>query len=238
MLNTIFFDLDATLLPMEQDEFIKRYFHELTRTFSPQPFDAKQLIDALWKGTREMVLNDGTMPNSERFWLCFDEIFGKGARLHESEFDRFYTEDFENVRSVLTQERDCGPLMARLREKGYRLVLATNPVFPAVAVRTRLAWIGLKPEDFVYVSSYENSRTCKPNPAYFTEILSKIGGDPADCLMVGNNLREDRAALKAGFALFIIDEHLENPDNIDLDSVPHGGYTDFVRMMDALPALN
>ncbi|MBE6930634.1 MAG: HAD family hydrolase [Ruminococcaceae bacterium] len=238
MISTLFFDLDATLLPMDQDLFIKTYFQELTKCFSPDPFDAAALIDALWKGTRDMVLNDGSMTNAERFWIRFDELLGKGARLQEARFDTFYTQDFENVRRILTAQRDCGPLMAHLRDKGYRLVLATNPVFPAVAVRTRLSWIGLSPEDFTYVSDYENSGTCKPNPQYFLEILSKIGGDPAECMMIGNNLREDRAALKAGLSLFIIEDHLENPDNVDINTVPHGSYADFERLMYDLPPVS
>lgn len=238
MINTLFFDLDATLLPIDQDLFIKTYFHELTKRFSPKPFAADALIDALWKGTRDMVMGDGTIPNAERFWTRFDSLLGAGSRLREAEFDAFYTQEFQNVRRILTAERNCAPLMAHLREKGYRLVLATNPVFPAVAVRTRLSWIGLTPEDFIYVSDYENSATCKPNPQYFMEILAKIGGDPAECMMIGNNLREDRAALKAGFSLFIIEDHLENPDNVDISTVPHGSYADFERLMYALPPVS
>jgi len=31
---------------------------------------------------------------------------------------------------------------------GFRVALATNPIFPAIATEKRIRWAGLTPEDF------------------------------------------------------------------------------------------
>ena len=66
----------------------------------------------------------------------------------ENILNDFYAREFDSVRTVLRETADRGPLLRGLRERGYCLVLATNPIFPAVAVETRLGWVGLRPEDF------------------------------------------------------------------------------------------
>lgn len=61
LVDTFFFDLDGTLLPMDQDLFIKIYFKELANKFVSKGFDPDQLIKAIWVGTKAMIANDGTM---------------------------------------------------------------------------------------------------------------------------------------------------------------------------------
>ncbi len=41
MLKTILFDLDGTLLPMDQDEFIRDYFQRLAQKVSPLGYEPK-----------------------------------------------------------------------------------------------------------------------------------------------------------------------------------------------------
>ena len=47
MLNTILFDLDGTLVPFLQDEFIHDYFKALTVRLTPMGYKGEQLLDAL-----------------------------------------------------------------------------------------------------------------------------------------------------------------------------------------------
>ena len=67
MVQAVLFDLDGTLLPMVQEEFIKGYFGALCRRFAPKGYEPKRMIDTLWKGTAAMVRNDGACPNRDRF---------------------------------------------------------------------------------------------------------------------------------------------------------------------------
>ena len=106
--------------------------------------------------------------------------------------------------------------------------MATNPIFPLVGVETRLSWIGLSLQDFSYVTAYENSSTCKPNPAYYAEILRKTGKRPQECLMVGNDATEDAAALEQGLELYLVTDCLLNPKGRDLSGIPQGSFQEFM----------
>ena len=58
MLNTILFDLDGTLLPFVQEEFIRAYFKALLSRLIPMGYDGEKLSAALWKGTMAMIGNE------------------------------------------------------------------------------------------------------------------------------------------------------------------------------------
>lgn len=201
MVDTILFDLDGTLLPIVQDPFVKTYFGALCRRICPYGYDKDEVVRSIWAGTQAMYENDGSRTNREAFW----EVFG---RPHLEEIlDDFYAKEFDDVRGVLVNQVDRGPFIRALKQKGLTLILATNPVFPAVAVKTRLAWIGLTPEDFELVTDYANSRYCKPAAGYFNDILQDR--DPARCMMVGNSPVEDMAAAKLGMGAILVTDCLE-----------------------------
>lgn len=99
-ISTVLFDLDGTLLPMDQEEFTRTYFQALAAKLTPHGYDPKQLIDAVWTGTRAMVKNDGTKSNEEVFWNTFSEICGEKVLQDKPYFEEFYRVEFQNVRSV------------------------------------------------------------------------------------------------------------------------------------------
>ena len=113
-----------------------------------------------------------------------------------------------------------------LKTAGLRVILATNPIFPAVATQSRIRWAGLSPEDFELYTTYENSRFCKPNPDYYREILQRLDLRGEECLMVGNDVREDMAAETLGMETFLLTDCLINTENVPLDRWPHGGFQD------------
>jgi FMN phosphatase YigB (HAD superfamily) len=72
----------------------------------------------------------------------------------------------------------------------------------------RLSWLGLSAEDFDHITSYDNSRYCKPNPEYYREICRVIGVHPEDCLMIGNDESDDmKGASLAGMECFLVTDH-------------------------------
>ena len=151
MLNTILFDLDGTLAPFQQDEFVRVYFGLLVRRLVPMGYDGEKLVRALWKGVDAMIGNSGAVTNRQVFWECFTQEMGMQALALETILDDFYATDFDGARSCLTARTDRSGLIRSLRRRGYGVVLATNPIFPAVAIETRLGWVGLSQADFDYV---------------------------------------------------------------------------------------
>jgi len=205
--QAILFDLDGTLLPMNLDEFVQGYFGMLARRFPD--YDPQVFFAALWKGTRAMMTNDGSMTNEKRFWSVYSEAMGTAAQGTEDVFLDFYATDFDGAK-VFTGENPLAKRMVELaRQRAERVILATNPMFPPCGVATRLRWVDLQPSDFDYVTTFDNSSYCKPSAAYYQAICQRFALDPAKCLMVGNDLLEDGVgASQIGMPVHIVTDCL------------------------------
>ena len=234
-LRTILFDLDGTLLPMEQETFIKAYLGLLAKTLAPLGYEPEKLIKGLYAGIGAMVKNDGTVSNEEAFWRTFCTIFGEKAKADEPHFAAFYRNEFQRVKDACGHDARVAGFIAGLKEKGYRLVLATNPLFPQIATYSRIRWAGMQPEDFELVTTYENASFCKPNIRYYEQIIEKLGLDPHECLMVGNDVGEDMIAGKLGMQTFLLTPCLINKAGRDLSDYPQGGFDELLALVHALP---
>ena len=228
-ITTVLFDLDGTLLPMELESFTKTYFGLLAKKAAPFGYQPEPLVAAVWKGTKAMVKNDGSRTNDQAFWDTFAQELGEDVKALRPEFDDFYAREFHGAKAVCGENPLAKQAVEGLKAKGYDVILATNPIFPLVGVKTRLSWVGLSPEDFSHVTSYETYTTCKPNPAYYAEILQNTGKRPEECLMVGNDALEDTAALKAGISVYLTTDCLLNPSGQDISGVPQGTFRDFME---------
>lgn len=228
-LTTILFDLDGTLLPMDNDAFTKGYFRLLAAKLAPHGYEPKQLVDGIWAGTAAMVKNDGSRTNEKAFWDRFSSIFGEAVLEDLPLFEEFYETDFQAAQAFCGFNPDAAATVQAVKALGLRAVLATNPIFPAVATRSRIRWAGLTPEDFALYTTYENIGLCKPNPDYYREIMRRLGVRPEECLMVGNDATEDMAAAETGMRVFLLTDCLLNRENKDISTWPHGG---FPQLMD------
>lgn len=236
MIKAVLLDLDGTMLPMNQEEFIKIYFGELCKRFCPiLAVDSDTLIKGMWKGTEAMTKNDGKALNMERFWRVFANECTNDVLKHIKEFDDFYTKEFFNAKNACKYNPVVPETIRVLKQKGYRLIAATNPLFPSVATYNRLKWAGVTHSDFELVTTYENCTSCKPNPMYYNDIMQKIGLAPNECLMVGNDVSEDVLPCKElGIDIYLITDCLINKSESDISSCKSGSFKDFlsyVRMM-------
>lgn len=224
MIHTILFDLDGTLLPMDQDAFVRLYIGLLCKALAPHGYDPKQLSDGLMQGIAAMYKNDGSRTNEEAFWQAFTAVVGEHVRADLPLFDAFYRTEFEGAKAACGFNPRAKETVAALKAMGFRVALATNPLFPAVATHSRIRWAGLDPEDFELVTTYEDSTFCKPNPAYYLEVAARLGVSPAECLMVGNDAHEDTAAQHAGMQVFLLTDCLLNRKEADIAQWPHGSF--------------
>ena len=231
LIDTVLFDLDGTLLPMDQDLFVQTYLGLLADYLEPAGYDPKRLVRTVWQGTGAMMKNDGTRTNEEVFWEVFRQAYGQKADTDRELVDEFYAGEFANARRVCGYAPEAAELIAELKARGIRLILATNPLFPRMATLQRIRWAGLNPQDFELVTTYENSCFCKPNPAYFREILEKTGLTPDRCLMIGNDAREDLAAAKLGMEVFLLEEGLLNREALEEKPCRTGSYEDLKQFL-------
>lgn len=227
-ITTVLFDLDGTLLPMDQDEFVKAYFGLLARKLAPHGYEADRLVPAIWSGTKAMVMNSGKVTNEEAFWVDFTRSYREDARKDIPLFDEYYRTDFQQVQTVCGFHEGAAQTVALVKELGMRAALATNPIFPAVATESRIRWAGLQPEDFELYTTYENSSYCKPNPDYYRTILKQLGVKPEECLMVGNDVGEDMVAAKLGMQVFLLTDCIINKHDEDISQYPHGSFPELM----------
>lgn len=232
--TTVLFDLDGTLLPMDQDLFAMTYLKGLAARVAPAGYDPKALMGAIWKGTEAMMVNDGSCLNEARFWQVFTALMGETALEDMPYFDAYYREDFDKVREVCGFNPAAREIIDLVKNKGLRPVLATNPFFPAIATHKRVVWAGLQPEDFAYITTYENSSFCKPNPNYYRELLEKLELRPEECVMVGNDAHEDTAAAQLGIPVFLLTDCLLNKKNLDYSQYPQGSFPELQTFLENL----
>ena len=235
-IRCVLFDLDGTLLPLDQDLFIKTYFGELARKLAPLGYNPEELFQVIWKGTGAMIKNDGSVLNEVRFWNVMRDIYGSKIDDALPYFDDFYAKDFAKVQSVCGFNPKAAETVRELKARGYTVALATQPAFPSVATQNRIRWAGLKPEDFALITTFENSRFCKPNPHYYGGIAQALGVDPQECLMVGNDISDDMPAADIGMKVFLLTDCLIAKEGQDPASYPNGSFNELMTYVDRLEA--
>ncbi len=237
MINTILFDLDGTLLPMDESKFTKLYFESLAKKFQPYGLNPESLIKSVWLGTKAMIDNDGSMSNESQFWDTFS-AFNLGKReIMEPLFTDFYEHQFEVVRNSTWINPLARKIVDLLHDKGYLTVLATNPLFPRVATHKRIGWAGLRVDDFALITTYENSNFTKPKTEYFQMVLQAIKRVPNECLMIGNDVEDDMAASKIGIETYLLTDCLMNHSQENIDAFKHGTFSELEVFLSHLPQL-
>ena len=224
MLEAVLFDLDDTLLGNPMDTFLPAYFQALT-DYLDHLVPADRLIRELMKATDAMNARGVEhCTNEEAFSSAFYPGIGLDRSRVEPVFERFYAEEFPRLR-VLTKKRpEARHLVEWALQNGLQVVVATNPLFPRVAVEPRLAWAGVPVKEFDYalVTTYENMHATKSHIAYYREILARLGREPDECLMVGDSWDMDMApAMSAGIYGYWVSE-AASPPRSDAALAGHG----------------
>ena len=238
MITTVFFDLDGTLLPMELDSFLESYFDLLIKKLSLHGYDAETTTNGMWESLFAMLNNDGSRTNEDAFWDRFSQEVGKNARNDAAIFQDFYRNEFHGTKVACGYDPKAVETVAAVKARGLRVVLATNPLYPAIATENRIRWAGFNPEDFEVYTTFENYSHCKPNPAYYQDIMDNLGLKPGECLMVGNDAIEDTAAAKAGIKVFLLPKYLVNRPNVDISAYPQGDFDDLLQYIDMLQKMD
>jgi FMN phosphatase YigB (HAD superfamily) len=232
MIKTVLFDLDGTLLPMDQDVFTKAYFGALVKRIASRGYSPDKLVESIWLGTKNMIKNDGRNTNEEVFWQTFRSIHGDAAMADYPYFEEFYISDFDKVKESCGYNPMANEVVLKLKNRGIRVALATNPLFPKIATEKRVKWAGIDIDNFELYTTYENSRFCKPNIKYYQEILSVLNINPEETLMVGNDVSDDMVVEKLGMKVFLLTDNLINKDGKDISCYPNGSFAELLQYFD------
>lgn len=233
MLKTILFDLDGTLLPIDTDTFTRHYMKALA-AYVGHLIPPAHLVEQVLAATYEMIRNtEPTMTNAQVFARHFFPKVGKDEAEMMPTFEAFYLEKFPGLKAVCPGVPGLARRVVQAAlDRGYEIVLATNPVFPMEAQQERMRWIEVGDLPWRLVTAYETMHACKPQPAYYREILERIGRRPEECLMVGNDVQEDGVAAKLGMDVFFVTDHLIDRDGQPLDPSRSDTLAGFLRRLE------
>jgi FMN phosphatase YigB (HAD superfamily) len=237
MTLTFLVDLDDTLLGNGMDTFIPAYIEGLANRLSVH-VNPDVLVRSLLAATKQVMTNqrpDCTLMN------VFDSVFFPmlGIRKEDVQevINSFYIEDYPRLKNITQIRPEAKTLIDEAFNRGYRVGIATNPLFPLNAITQRLEWAGIPVESYEYsnVPSLETYHFTKPNPAYFAEFLGQVGWPEGPVVMIGNDQEHDIiAAQEMGIKAFWISQNGDKPWEGSEPIPPHGGLIDVFPWIDTI----
>lgn len=205
MTRALLLDLDGTLLQNDLERFMPVYLRALTQAVAPQ-VEAERFLQALGAGVQAMLASTDGKSNEVVFWQAFAPQLTVPRETLEPVLERFYETTFATLAHVTAPVAGAREVVAAAKGAGWKLALATNPVFPRRAIEHRIAWAGLEPAAFDLITDYATMHSTKPHARYFLEVAELLGAAPAACVMAGNHLSDDLlGAREAGMSTFFVD---------------------------------
>ena len=195
MTPTLLLDLDDTLLSNQIEAFMPAYLSALSRHMASL-VEPQRLLKALTMGTEAMMANqDPGCTLREVFDSRFYSLLGRRPDEIQAAIDGFYRDEFPRLKKHTRPIPAAAEMVEQALSRGYRLAIATNPLFPLTAIEQRLEWAGLPPgvTQFAIIPSYESMHFAKPSPALLAELLARLGWPDGPVVMVGDRLEDDVA---------------------------------------------
>lgn len=193
MIKSIFLDLDNTLLHNPDRGFVIEYLHLIDQFFQKK-CETTQVSKLIRESIPQIHASTAFHKTNHQ------ELLDLSAQHLPMPTDKFHDTLIEFYQTAYTQLKPCTQtvsgvldLIQDLQARSYSIVIATNPIYPQIAVETRLKWAGLgdKLDDFEFITHSENMHFAKPSPEYYVELLARVGVEPDETLMIGDSLNND-----------------------------------------------
>lgn len=202
MLKAVLIDLDNTLILFNEADFYQRFFERMAPFFEDL-MPADELARRIVSATMALRDNDGGMLNRDLFSKAFDDGADLPMDIFWERWLGFYAETYGPFGIAVSRPKGQAETLRRLAQRGLMLAIASNPIFPRIALERRMGWGGIDPAPFALLTHMENMSFVKPRPAYFRSIGEMLRVAPEDCLMVGNDPVNDMAAAAAGMRTYL-----------------------------------
>lgn len=224
-------DLDGTILGLDMSVFVPRMIALMKESFG-ELLPSYLFLEGLRVGLASMMTSeDPARTVMEVFLDNFSGMTSVPVGEVESAFEDFYRGPFRNLSGMASRIDGSDKLLEKALEEGFSVTLATNPIFPLPAIEERLRWAGMAGSSFHLITSAEVMHYCKPNPAYYREILSKLGALPGECLMAGNDQDLDLAAEEAGIRTFLVTEDYPAGESSEREPDFRGRLTELTALL-------
>lgn len=229
MIKAVLFDLDNTLLGNSNAVFVPEYLR-LADSFFRQRWQLEQISQALIQATRTMIApRDPRQSNTALAESIIAHAVQRSVDEVRAAFSVFYAEVYPQLRNCVHDIPLATEIVEFARAQDLAVIIATNPLYPETAIHQRLAWAGLD-SDLAFVTHSDNMHFAKPDPAYYAEIIARVGVEPDEAIMVGDSRQNDIVpATTLGLSTFLI---TERPTGPPLDSADTSGtLADFFSLM-------
>lgn len=218
-INTVLLDLDDTLLRNSTEHFLPAYMFSLSNAltdFAP----AEEIVSLVMNAIQAMQDNaNPTITNEDAFYAHFLTNLKRTRNEIQPTIDRYYKTEYPKLKGFVHAHPNAQSLVSYLFRADYRVIIATNPLFPKVAVMQRLAWAEVADFPYTLVTSMENAHFSKPDPKYYQEILDQFQLSPDEVIMVGDDADRDIAPAKSiGIATWHITENGDSAQSGPLDA--------------------
>jgi HAD superfamily hydrolase (TIGR01549 family) len=193
MIKAVLLDLDNTLLGNPDDLFAMEYLARVDGFFSDR-WGYPALSRVILQGIHNINhARDMGQTNIGYMLDLIADATGKSTDDIRADFAEFYQTAYPRLRDCTQTVQLAEALVNELKKQGYAIVIATNPLYPVEAIQQRLTWAGLSDDlgDYALVTHAGNMHFAKPDPAYYAEIVARVGVEPDEALMVGDSLRND-----------------------------------------------
>jgi len=214
---TLLLDLDDTLLDTNLEAFVPAYFQALSQHMSGH-VPPNTMLRALINGMHLMNENENPTRTLEE---VFNDYFYPNLGLSKENLSGVLEGFYDDVFPTLGDHTRIKPEAASFIEwalgRGFRIAIATDPLMPRKATYHRLRWAGLDPDRLELISTFDHFHFSKTHPAYYAEVLGRLGWPDGPALMVGNDVARDLApAHRLGLATYLIDgDSASSPDPFD-----------------------
>lgn len=225
MIKAVLLDLDNTLISNPDYPFALAFLNQVEGFFRARlgiQGAAQHFRDFIKRAQQQTVRSAN---NHQLLIAILREKFGIDHKTLHDALDQFYASAYLEVESCISPIAGAAELIKHLLNKDVAVAIATNPLYPTRAIIDRMRWAGL-PVDAPYalITGSEVMHTSKPDPAYFVEIIARIGIEPDEALYVGDSAHNDiQPAHTAGLQTFHVSP---DPDPITHHS---GSLSDLVK---------
>lgn len=205
MIKAIIFDLDGTLIQMDEDAFKKLYFGLIGKKLAEYGQDPELVIKGVKMGVMAMIKNGGTRTNCDAFWGEVYRLCPNAPQNIIEIFDQFYRNEFLQTAVTCNAINGVNDALASCKAKGLKIILGTNPMFPTIGMQQRLKFGNIDTKYFDHITNYNDYHFAKPNPNFLKELLAKNNLRPEEVIYFGNSQKEDiEPAQQLGLKCYLV----------------------------------
>lgn len=195
MIRALLLDLDNTLIHNPDRPFAEAYVNSITN-YMREAYNLSDVGSTLRlaiKSVAQEKIYDRSL------WMRIIEFCAERLNTSFGDFStamfHYYTEAFDELSACVQPIVGSRELIETAISNGMDVVIATNPLYPAEAVRKKLSWGELDDhfDNYAYVTHAENMHFTKPHIEYYAETIARVGVEPNTALMVGDSIPNDIA---------------------------------------------